>query len=114
MEMNKNAPIFPTYRGSPFIETPVIEVPLYLQGVTKVLSPWNIYQNLESTSLNGAIHYYNSIQCYIPCFYSYLRCKLPSPLKYLTYISGMLIFYSFELNFWEIIFADICIPPLLN
>ena len=29
MEMNKNVPNFPTYRGSPFIETPLIEVPLY-------------------------------------------------------------------------------------
>ena len=28
MEMIKNVPNFPTYRGSPFIENPLIEVPL--------------------------------------------------------------------------------------
>ena len=33
MKMNKNVPNFPTYRGSPFIETQLIEVPLYLQYV---------------------------------------------------------------------------------
>ena len=26
MEMNENGPNLPTYRGSPFIETPLIEV----------------------------------------------------------------------------------------
>ena len=31
---NENVPNFPTYRGSPFIETPLMEVPLYCETNT--------------------------------------------------------------------------------
>ena len=52
MEMNKNVPKFPTYRGSPFIETPLIEVVMYLKGLLR---------NIQNAHIRSYKHYATTV-----------------------------------------------------
>ena len=60
MEMNINVPNFPTYRGSPFIKTPFIEVPQYIMNNNSLNS---VCIRLQATYIDysQSIHYVHGI-----------------------------------------------------